>query len=115
MVSSVGTQKPTMKEVNRYVKSQHAVFWNDIAYELDLEYDTIDGIEKNVNDCEKSLCEVVNVWLKSNNNPTWKVLEIAIINAKRLKDGLDLIEDLVGKEVYIKLINSLKLISSNIQ
>ena len=89
-----------MKEINRYVKSQYAVFWSDIAYELELECDIINGIEKEFADCEKRLCEVANVWLKLSINTTWRVLEMAIINAKRLKDGLDPIEDLDGKKVY---------------
>ena len=88
-----------MKDINTYVKSQYAVFWRDLAFELDLEYTTIDDIENRFTDCETCLYEVVNAWLESNNNTTWKVLEMAIINAKRLKDGLDPIEDLDGKEV----------------
>ena len=88
-----------MKDINRYVKSQYAVFWKDIAFELDLEYTTIDDIENKFTFCETRLYEVVKAWLESNDDTTWKVLEMAIINAKRIKDGLDLIEDLVGKEV----------------
>ena len=99
MLLSIGAQKPTMKDINRYVKSQHAVFWRDIAFELDLEYATIDDIENRFTNCETYLHEVVKAWLVSNNDTTWKVLEMAIINAKRLKDGLDPIEDLDGKKV----------------
>ena len=96
---STGALKPTMKDFNRYVKNQYAVFWNNIAFELDLEYTTIDDIKNKFIDCETCLYEVFKAWLKSSGNTTWKVLEIAIINAKRLKDGLDPIDDLDGKKV----------------
>ena len=96
---STGAVKPTMREFNRYVKNQYAVFWKDIAFELELKYKAVDDIEQGFTDCEKRLYEVFKAWLESSNNTTWKVLEIAIINAKRLKEGLDLIDDLDGKKV----------------
>ena len=93
---SLEALKPTMKELRRHViVDQYAVFWRDIAFELDLDCNVIDDIEEKYPDCKDCFYHVLKIWLKS--NVTWKALEIAIINAKNVKDELDLIDDLDGK------------------
>ena len=88
-----------MEDIDKYVIRQHAVCWRDIALELELEYKKIRDIANNSADCERRLSEVSKMWLESSNDTTWRVLEMAIINGKRLKDGLKTIKDLDGKNL----------------
>ena len=89
-----------MRDINRYGIRQYVVFWKSIAFELNLKFETICSIEKSSTNHEGCLCKALEVWLKeSSNDITWKVLEMAIINAKRLKDGLKTVKDLDGKKV----------------
>ena len=98
MLWSTGALKPTMEDIDKYVIRQHAVCWRDTALELELEYKTVCDIGDSFTNDEECLLEVVNTWLKSRNDTTWNVLEMAIINGKRLKDGLKAIKDLDGKD-----------------
>ena len=93
------SKTPTMKELNRYVVNKYAIYWKDIGFELDLECNKIDNIKANYLKCEERLYEVLKAWLELNDNTTWKRLEVAIINAKRVKSGMDPIDDVNGKAV----------------
>ena len=95
----VETMKPTMKDLNRYVINPYATHWRDIGFELDLDCNKIDVIEANFSECEKRLYEVLKAWLQLNENTSWKALEVAIINAKRLKSGGNPIVCMDGKDV----------------
>ena len=101
MLWSTGSLKPTIEDIDKYVIRQHAVCWRDIALELELEYKKIRDIGNNFDDCERCFSEVAKTWLESSNDTTWRVLEIAIINGKRLKDGLKTIKDLDGKNLQL--------------
>ena len=94
---------PSMKELNRYVVPQYAVFWRDIALELELDYEKVDDIEASFSRNEKCLLDVLKVWLDSNNDTTWEALELAVINVKRMKSGLNPIDevDSDGKNVEL--------------
>ena len=98
-----GTLKPTIKEINTYVKNQYAVFWKDIAIELEMHYGKVEDIEKKCYDNETRICTVLYTWLDTSCNVSWKALEVAIINAQRIQEGLDPIEDLDGKKASVAL------------
>lgn len=63
-----------MKELNRYVINQYAMYWKDIGFELDLKWSKIDVIETNHSECEKRLYEVLKAWLQIDENISWKAL-----------------------------------------
>ena len=88
-----------MKELNRYVVNQYAIYWRDIGFELDLRCSKIDSIEANCLECEKRLYEVLKAWLQLDDDTTWKLLEVAIINAKRIKIGENPVDYVKGKDV----------------
>ena len=100
----IETKRPTMKELNRYVVNQYAIYWRDIGFELDLECSKIDNIKANCFECEGRLYEVLKAWLQVKDHATWKTLEVAIINVKRLKSGADLVDSVEGKNVLDILI-----------
>ena len=81
-----------MRDLNRYVKNRYAVYWKDIAFELDIDYAEIDKIEENHSKCEERLFCVLKAWYNSKNNLTWRDLEDAISNAIKIKNG----ETIVG-------------------
>ena len=90
-----------MKELNRYLKKQYAVDWKDIAMELNLNYETIDDIDKDhYGRNEDCFSAILKEWLKS--NVTWKTLEVAINNANRINSGLDPIDDDDDKSGNVK-------------
>ena len=99
MPCPIETKRPTMKELNRYVVNQYAAYWRDIGFELDLECSKIDNIKANYFKCEECLYEVLKAWLQLKDDATWKTLEIAIVNAKRIKSGMNPIDDVNGKAV----------------
>ena len=95
----VETKRPTMKELNRYVVNQYAVYWRDIAFELDLKCSKIDNIKANCFECEDRLYEALKAWLQIKDDATWKILEDAIIYVKRLKSGADPVDYVEGQDV----------------
>ena len=116
-----------MKDLNRYVINKYAMYWRDIGFELDLEHSKIDIIETNYSECEKRFYEVLKAWLQLDKNISWKALEVAIMNAKILKGGGNLIDYVDGKDVLrlnfvcmiiimyrISLSNSASLISTKL-
>ena len=79
-----------MKDLNGYVVNRYAVYWEEIATELDL-YSEIENVEEKYSKDKERLRKVLETWHNSNENPTWEQLEVAIYNAKKLKD-----EDTIG-------------------
>ena len=79
-----------MKEINRHVILSHATHWKDVGYELDLQHEVLVIIEKdhpyNCVDCFQA---TLDKWLKMTPHATWKILEVAITNARRKYLGLN--------------------------
>ena len=93
-----------MRDLNRYVTRRYASDWYDIGIELGLELDVLDVIEKDhplsgVTCLQKTL----DRWLKFNTDATWRSLEVALTNVNRAKLGLDVIDDVHGKDILLVL------------
>ena len=89
-----------MLELNRFVVyvHAHANKWKSIGLELDIEFDTLEEIER-TSDQQNIHCfrRVLNMWLKNVPNPTWNSLEVAITNANRIEIGLHPVSSIYGK------------------
>ena len=88
-------ERPTMKNLNRYVTTRYATDWFDIGLELDLELDVLEIIKKD-NPQQSVTCfrKTLDKWLKLNgDNATWKALEVAITNARRAILSLGRVDD----------------------
>ena len=64
--------------------------------------DVLDIIEKD-NHQQSVPCfqKTLNKWLSTDNNATWKALEVALTNVNRIKNGLDPVDDVYGKNVLL--------------
>ena len=89
---------PEMRDLNRYV-TKYAKDWRNIGLELGLQLGVLDNIEGNDQQVQKCLQKMLDRWLKSNLNATWKILEVALTNANRLQLGLDPVDDVYGENV----------------
>ena len=92
-----------MKDLNRYVTNKYESDWQDIGIELGLELDELDIIERNYPQQSLTCFQwTLDRWLKLNNDDaTWKTLEIAITNVNRTKLGLDPVDHVHGKDMYV--------------
>ena len=83
--------KPTMKDLNRHVVKQYASYWYNTGIELELEVQILNDIKKEFPE-QNEFCfrTMLNKWLES--APTWKTLELALTNARRIELGLDPID-----------------------
>jgi len=101
-VRLVEDDTPTMKDLNRYVTKKYAADWEDIGLELGLQLDRLKIIKKNnpqqAVDCFK---EVMDKWLDSTPNATWKTLEVALTNVRRQQLDLDPIDNLCNGEIQV--------------
>ena len=89
-MSSTENERPTIKDLNRYVTRKYAAIWLDVAIELGLELDSLHDIEMNYQSCQSCLQETLEEWLKLNyDDATWRTLEVALTNVNRAKLGLD--------------------------
>ena len=89
-----------MRDLHRYVTKKYVADWKDIGLELNLPLDTLKAIRINhphrVEDC----CEdVLDRWLKSTPNATWRMLEVALTNVRRQQLGLDPVDDVYSGEI----------------
>ena len=93
-------ERPLMRNINRYTQ-KYATDWNDIGLELGLEFELLAIIKKDHPlDCVACFIEMINNWLISSVDPTWKDLEIALTNVNRLKRGFDPVDDVYGMETF---------------
>lgn len=75
----------------------HAINWYDVGANLGLESDLLDSIgEDNRQQHMQCFEDTLHFWLRTDDAPTWKALEIALTNANRAKVGLDQIDDVYG-------------------
>ena len=83
-----------MRDLNRYVIKKYAADWKDIGLELRLQPSMLKVVKKNnplqAEDC---LEEVLDKWLKLTPNATWRTLEVALTNVRRLQLDLDPVDN----------------------
>ena len=97
---------PKVKDLHRYVIKEYAPEWRDIGLELDLKTTVLDIIAKdNPLNCTACFEKTLDMWLKSNPNATWKILEVAITNARRAHLGLKPVTDVQGEHVTSLICN----------
>ena len=95
-----------MKDLNRHVIRKYASDWYDIGIKLGLNDDLLNEIKRkqdSTKDTEyKTKCfqRTLGKWLSTDNDATWKTLEVAITNMNRTKLGLGQVDDVYGKYVY---------------
>ena len=88
---------PSMRDLNRYVVHKYASEWEDIALELGLDKQ-IAIIKKDNQECVDCLRKTLQKWLNSTTaHATWKTLEVAITNVKRIQSSLDPVTDIYGE------------------
>jgi len=92
---------PAMKDLNTYVVQEHAIEWEEIGLELELELCVLENIAKD-NSQQNVMCfkETLKKWLRSSPIATWRKLEIAITNVRRQTLQLDPIDDLYGENSH---------------
>ena len=98
LVMVLENERPTMRDLNRYVTKKHATDWYDIGIELGLELDLLDIIKKD-NPQQSVTCfqKTLNKWLKLNgDDATWKTLEVALTNVNRTNLRLDPVDNIHG-------------------
>ena len=90
-MSSTENERPTMKDLKRYVTRKYAIDWLDFGIELGLQMYSLHDIEMNYRNCENCLQYTLAKWLDLNgdDDATWRTLEVALTNVKRVKVGLD--------------------------
>ena len=95
-------ERPTIRDLNRYVTRKYATDWEDIGIELGIDLDLLKIIASdNPLKCVACLRNTLDKWLKFNADATWKVLEIAITNVSRSKLGLNPVDDVYGKNANV--------------
>ena len=94
-------ERPTMRDLNRYVIKKYANDWEDIGIELGLKFSMLRIIARdNPQQAVVCLRETLDEWLNFNtDDATWKTLEVALTNVNRVKLGLDPVDDVYGKDV----------------
>ena len=93
-----------MKDLNRYVTMKYAADWYNIGIELGLEYGILNRIERNHSQSITCFRKTLQEWLKLNNNDaTWRTLEVVLTNVNRVKVGLDPVNSVYGKDIYLHL------------
>ena len=86
-----------MKDLYRYVIKTYAPDWKAIGLELNLKTPILNIIEKdNPLNCTACFENTLDTWLKSTPHATWRLLEVAITNVKRVNLGLEPLPDANG-------------------
>ena len=94
MLTVIEEKIPEMKDLHRYVINTYAPEWKDIGLELNLKATALDIIaEDNPLNCKARFESTLDLWLKSTSHATWKILEVAITNARRAHLGLKPVTD----------------------
>lgn len=94
----IENEKPTIKNLNRYVTRKYTTDWQCIGIELGLGPQVLKAIEKDYpQDNFKCFQETLDKWLQLKADGTWKTLEIALTNVTRAKLELDPVDDMYSK------------------
>ena len=89
---------PDMRDLYHCVIKQHARDWRVIGLQLQLDTTVLDIISKdNPLDCTFCFEKTLEKWLELVPDATWKMLEIAITNARRAQLGLKPVTDVYGE------------------
>ena len=96
-------ERPTMRDLNRYVTTKYATDWYNIGIELYIHPDALDIIkQENPQQIVSCFQNTLQQWLKINtDDTTWRTLELALTNVNRAKLGLDPVDSVYGKVVYL--------------
>ena len=82
---SIGTKRPKLKDINRFVSRTWAPRWRQLGVELGLDHGLTEIIEYNhPNDCETCCREMFTTWLDVCPDASWEMLINAI---DKLLDG----------------------------
>jgi len=108
-LSSILTQKPTMRQIKKVVVPRIKAYWSDVGLFLGFEPYTISGIKEEANnDLNKSIEMLFNKWLnssKGNSPKTWDILIHCIENVDDLTQAAEEIkEELKSIKVCICII-----------
>ena len=103
----VGTDRPALKYLNRYVKADIATKWHDIGVELlDVEDETVLSIIKDNfrGDVDKCTAEMLQLWLARKPEASWnyliEVLQVPNIKLNALATKL---EGMLCKGMYLHI------------
>ena len=98
----IENDRPTVKNINRYVTRKYADDWREIGLELDLHdhilndtYSHVDGGNK------QKFHHMITSWIEKGVNATWKALEVALTNVNRRKLGLYPVDDVYGMITHL--------------
>ena len=82
-----------MRELNRYVVRQYTSDWYNVGIELELELHVLNDIKKEYPQ-QNEFCfrSMLDKWQELIPRPTWKALELALTNVKRMELGFDPID-----------------------
>ena len=87
-ITILGTDKPKLKDLQKYVTPNYAALWEDIGINLDIELPQLEVIKRdnpgNTSGCCKDLWKK---WLNANSDSTWEMLFAAIDSAVLLTTG----------------------------
>ena len=88
-----------MRDLNRYVTRKFAAEWKKVGIELGLKLDVLKIIEKNYpQQTEDCFQEVIDRWLRSTPDVTWRTLEVALTNVNRQQLDLDPVDNVYSGE-----------------
>ena len=103
MYTRIGTDHPTMKYLNRYVKTDIATDWYNIGIELldDGDEVVLNIIEKNFpGDAVKCASEMLKSWLSRKPEASWNDL-IKVLKNVKLKTLAKKIKTMLSKGIFI--------------
>lgn len=83
----LGDDRPTPVDLLRFLVAYGAL-WKDIGLLLGLQLPVLNEVEKNHSEIKECFRAVLEKWLSSNVDVTWRNLELAISNANRFTLGL---------------------------
>ena len=97
----IENDKPTVKNINRYVTWKYADDWREIGLELDLHDGILDSCSSVYGDSKKKFHRMITDWIEKGVNTTWIALEVALTNVNRQKLGLYPVDDVYGMITHL--------------
>jgi len=83
------------------IASKVAARWNDIGYQLDLEYEDMDNIEEDLlktNNAILACKKMMNTWIRSAHGRTPKTWRTFVLVLEELKINCDFVFEMLQKE-----------------
>ena len=98
----IENDRPTVKNINRYVTWKYADDWQEIGSELDLHDDILNHTYSHVDrNNKKKFHYMITSWIEGGVNATWRTLEVALTNVNRRKLGLYPVDDVYGMITHL--------------